>query len=260
MLIKEDLNRCSLFLAFTGLFCCFCDSANAQSNPSNLKPLTVVEVRPRPVVFLIDPVPRDDFSYRKTNHDKTISIMLYGFRDQPDIPVIQKSRKNLGAFFKQHLERIKSDYLSSDPTSMRLVAGERAFNSTEINRGINLEPAKMAGFTAPIGRLTFGGGYTWGEKNPALMRATKAEGFFSGLSYDTGKMGFQLSYLKSGDKVAGFKVGGSKIPYTSLMLGTSFKVTDRMGLTATMQFRTDQDPLTTGDKQVIFTVGTKWKF
>jgi hypothetical protein len=27
-----------------------------------------------------------------------------------------------------------------------------------------------------------------------------------------------------------------------------------------VQYRTDQDPLTTGDQQVIFTVGTKWKF
>ena len=207
----------------------------------------------------LDPSP-DDYSYRKINDKKTISIMLYGFRDQPDMPVIQKSRQSLKTFFKQHLDRIKEDVFSNDPNSLKFITGERDFNSNEINRGIGLVPAKMVGFTAPYGHLTLGGGYTWGEKNPAMMRLTKAEGFFTGASYDTGKVGYQLSYLKSGDSVAGFRIGGSKIAYSSLMLGTSFKVTDRMGLTATLQFRNDEDPLTTGEKQTIFTVGTKWKF
>jgi hypothetical protein len=244
-------------MASTALLCCFCKNASAQNMSTSI---ATVEVRPKPVILLIDPAPKDDYSFRKTNYNKTVSIMLYGFRDQPDTPVIQKSRKNLGSFFKQHIDRIKEDFFSKDPEGLHLVTGERAFNSTEINRGINVEPAKMAGFTAPIGNLTFGGGYTWGEKNPALMRLTKANGFFSGVSYDTNKVGFQLSYLKSGDKVAGLKVSGSKIPYQSFMLGTSFKVTERMGMTATVQYRTDQDQLTTGDRQMIFTVGTKWKF
>ena len=81
-----------------------------------------------------------------------------------------------------------------------------------------------------------------------------------GASYDTGKMGFQLSYLTSGYKVGGFEVGGGDYKYSSILFGTSFRVNNRMGLTATAQYRTDDDPLTTGKTQMILTVGTRWRF
>jgi hypothetical protein len=240
--------QCLWSMVSSAIFCCCCE-ASAHADQAQT-----------PVVLLIDPAQdHDDYSYRKTNEDKTVSVMLFGFRDQPDTPIIAKGRQSLGSFFKEHLDRIKDDYFSHDPESLHLVTGENDFDSTEINRGIGLEPAKMAGFTAPYGHWTLGSGYTWGEKNPALMRRTKANGLFTGLSYDAGNTGYQLSYLKSG-KTAGFNLGGSSIDYNSLMLGTSFRVTDRMGLAATIQYRTDEDPLTTGDRQVIFTVGTKWKF
>lgn len=214
----------------------------------------------RSVVLLFE-APKDSYSYRKTYHEKTLSIMLYGFKDQPISNPILKDRKALSAFFKQHLDRIKDDYFSKDPNRTRFVTGETAFNSMQINRGPALEAAKMAGFTMPWNKhITFGGGYTWGERNPAMLRLTKAEGFFTGLSYDTGSTGFQLSYLSSGQRVVGFKVGGTDIRYDSLMLGTSFRVNRRIGLTATLQYRKDKDPLTTGDQQMVFTVGTKWKF
>lgn len=218
------------------------------------------KAKKRSVVILFDP-PGDGYSYRKNNQEKTLSIMLYGFRDQQITNPIMKDRKALSAFFKQHMDRIKDDYFSKDPNRTRFITGEMAFNSMQLNRGQEIEPAKMAGFTMPVNkRITFGGGYTWGEKNPAMMRLTKAEGFFTGFSYDTGSTGYQLSYLSSGQRVVGFKVGGTDIRYDSLMLGTSFKVSKKIGLTATMQYRKDEDPLTTGDRQFIFTVGTKWKF
>lgn len=214
------------------------------------------------IVLLLEP-PKDSYSYRKTNQAKTLSIMLYGFKESDGLATnpILKDRKALSSFFKQHIDRAKDDYLSKDPNATKFITGGSAFNSTQLNRGQQQEEAKMVGFTMPIiKKLTFGGGYTWGEKNPALMRLTKAEGLFTGFSYDTGNAGFQLSYLLSGQKVAGFKMGGTNIRYDSIMLGTSFKVTKRMGLTATLQYRKDEDPLTTGERQAIFTVGTKWRF
>lgn len=225
-------------------------------------PIPVVEVRKAPPVRVLFAPPGDGYSYRQTNHDKTISIMLYGFRDQPVSNPILKDRKALSAFFKQHLDRIRDDYFSKDPTRTRLVTGEVDFNSAEINRGPRLEPAKMAGLTVPFGnRMTFGGGYSWGEKNPALMRLTKADGLFTGVSYySKGGTGYQLSFLSSGQKLGGLKISGTKVRYDSLMLGTSFRVNERLGLTATLQYRRDKDPLTTGDQQVIVTIGTKWKF
>lgn len=217
---------------------------------------------PRKRVVVLFEAPKDGYSYRKKNHEKTISIMLYGFKEQPDTNPIMKDRKALSAFFKQHMDRIKDDYLSSnDPNRTRFVTGETAFTSMQMSRGQDIDPAKMVGFTTPLTRhITFGGGYTWGERNPAMMRLTKAEGFFTGISYDTGSTGFQLSYLSSGQRMVGWKVGGSDIRYDSIMLGTSFRVNDRMGLTATLQYRKDKDPLTTGDQQAVFTVGTRWRF
>lgn len=41
---------------------------------------------------------------------------------------------------------------------MRIVTGEAAFNSTQLNRGPGLEPARMAGVTILVGKVTFGGG------------------------------------------------------------------------------------------------------
>lgn len=227
------------------------------------------DTKPR-FVLLLDP-PADtggfrdrDYSYRKVNRERTISLMLYGFNDQqpaaPEIGnTILKDKKSLGAFFHKHLNDLKRDYSGNETGSMRLVAGETSFTSTQMNRGQNYEPAKMAGVTLPFGKVTVGGGYSWGEKNPAYMMPT-ADGLFVGASYDTGNTGFQMSYLTSGQRVVGFKVGGTSIRYSSLMLGTSFRINHRMSLTATAQYRSDNDPATTGDRQGIFTVGTRWQF
>lgn len=92
------------------------------------------------------------------------------------------------------------------------------------------------------------------------MTRVKAEGMFVGASYDTGNAGFQLSYLTSGQEVAGAEIGGTDIRYDSLMLGTSFRINRRMGMTATLQYRNDKDPLTTGEKHAVVTVGKRWKF
>ncbi|MDB5477672.1 MAG: hypothetical protein JWM96_167 [Alphaproteobacteria bacterium] len=213
-----------------------------------------------PVVVVTNPA-QSYYSYRKTSNDKTLAVMLYGFKDQPgNDSIIPKDRKALSAFFHQHLDHVNNN-LNGDPDqSVKFVTGGAAFNSTQLNRGPDLQAAKMVGLTVPMGKLTFGGGYTWGEKNPAMMRLTKAEGFFAGASYDTGRTGFQVSYLSSGQEIMGLEVGGTDIRYDSLMFGTSFRVSKRVGLTATLQFRSDEDQLTTGDHQAIATVGTKWKF
>ncbi len=214
--------------------------------------------------LLLEPTSETDYSFRKSQQDKTINLMLYGFKDQPDNSVlgtfIPKNRRALNAFFSEHLQRFKQDYLGSDEArSFRLVTGGDSFTSTPINRGISGDVARMAGVTVPMGKFTLGGGYTWGEENPALMLQT-ADGLMVGASYDTGKVGVQLSYLASGYSIAGFDVGGGDYEYQSIMLGTSFRVNNRMAIAATAQYRTDNDPLTTGSSQAIFTVGTRWRF
>lgn len=218
-----------------------------------------------PMKLLLEPSQSEtDYSFRKTQRDKTINLMLYGFKDQPQnfgiASVIPKNRRALNAFFSEHLQRFKQDYLGPDESrNFRIVTGGNSFTSEPINRGISGDVARMAGVTIPMGKFTVGGGYTWGEENPALMLQT-ADGLMLGASYDSGKYGVQLSYLASGYSVAGFDIGGGDNRYQSIMLGTSFRVTDRMGMTATAQYRTDDDPLTTGSSQAIFTVGTRWRF
>lgn len=212
--------------------------------------------------LLLAPEQGQDNTYRKDNHDKTIRLMLYGLQgtQQGDTDsIIPKDKKALNAFFKQHMDSIRHDYLGDDKEGMQVKAGEESFTSHSIDRNIEVDAAKMVGLTLPVGKVTVGGGYTWGEKNPALMLKT-TEGFFAGASYDMGRTGFQVSYLTSGQKVMGFDVGGTDIHYSSILVGTSFRVNNRMGLTATAQYRQDDDPLTRGDQQAVFTVGTRWKF
>lgn len=214
-----------------------------------------------PLNLLLEPQ-SESYSYRNAHREKTINLMVYGFKDGSGAPtdeIIPKDKKALNAFFHQHWDRVKRDYLGgNNPDSMRFVAGDDSFTAP-VNRGIDVEPAKMVGMTVPIGKLTVGGGYTWGDDNPAYMLKT-TDGIMVGAGYDMGRTGFQISYLTSGQEVMGFEIGGNDIRYNSLMFGTSFRVNDRVGLTATVQYRDDSDPLTTGDKQAIFTVGTKWKF
>lgn len=203
-----------------------------------------------------------DYSYRRVNHDKVIAVMLYGFQPQPGFiqSIIPKDKKALSGFFKQHFDNIKRDYLPQiDQSTMRFVAGDEAFTSRQINRGIESEPARMAGVTVPMGNVTLGGGYVWGEKNPAMMMPV-TDGLFVGASYETGDTGFQISYLTAGQDVAGFEAGGTDIQYSSVLVGTTFRVSKRMSLTATAQYRNDKDPLTTGDRAAVFTIGTRWKF
>ncbi len=204
----------------------------------------------------------DTYSYRKENDSRTIGLMLYGFQNQPvtAAPSILKDRKALSGFFQQHLAAVKRDYLGQDGNqTFSILTGDRSFTSTSLNRGLEQDPAKMVGITLPVGGFTLGGGYTWGEKNPAILSRGSNEGLMAGVAYDTGKVGFQLSYLVTGRKVAGFDVGGGT-QYDSLMFGTSWRVNDRMGVTATAQYRRDKDDLTTGDSQAVFTIGTMFKF
>ena len=212
--------------------------------------------------LVVDQTPTDAYSYRRENDSRTIGLMLYGFQNQPATatPSILKDRKALSGFFKQHLAMVKQDYLGQDgKQSLNILTGEPSFTSGPLNRGLETEPAKMVGVTLPIGRFTVGGGYTWGEENPAILSRGDNEGLMAGVAYDTGKTGFQLSYMVTGRKVAGFDVGGGT-RYESLMLGSSWRVSPRMGVTATAQYRRDKDDLTTGDSQAVFTVGTMWKF
>lgn len=245
---STSLTFLSALVALGGLILCPCD-AKAEEDETRFK-------------LLLEPDQRD-YSYRKINRDKTINIMLYGLKDYPQQSEaggsILKDRKALNAFFDQHLKNIRHDYLNNEENTFRFMAGDESFTSRQLNNGIEMQSAKMAGLTIPIGKFTIGGGYTWGEKNPALMMES-TEGLFAGASYDTGRMGFQVSYLTSGQDVMGFEIGGANYHYNSVLIGTSFRVNNRMGLTATMQYRADDDPLTTGDRMAVFTIGTKWKF
>lgn len=208
---------------------------------------------------------QETYSYREAHEKKTLSLMLYGFQtDAPPLPQqgasIMKDKKALSGFFKKHWENVKRDYLGQDGDQLlRLSAGDDSFTSASVNRATNLPAAKLVGATVPVGKFTVGGGYTWDEENPALMLPSTS-GLMAGVSFDDGNTGYQLSYLASGQEFMGFEIGKSAYRYESLMFSTSFRVTDKIGLTATAQYRHDADPITDGDQQMVFTIGTKWKF
>lgn len=216
-----------------------------------------LELDPGPSTF------RDrDYAYRKVSHERTVSVMLYGFQQptgqEEEQPAIQKERKSLGGFFKQHIQQVNNSMGQDGDPGIRIVTGQNAFTSTAMNRGNNIDPARMAGLTVPVGRLTFGGGYLWGEKNPALMQ--KTDGIFGGIGYDTGRAGFQLSYIDSGRAPNSKEIDGTDVKYRSVMFGTSFQVSQRMSLTATAQYRDVRNAGAIDDRGAVFTLGTRWKF
>ena len=208
----------------------------------------------------------DGQTFRRQTKDKTIKLLLYGVADTGQGEGVQDSNlpkvsRNLKQFMDGHFASIKKDYLTPDnPEAMRLVAGDPSFISESMTRGMAQKPAKLAGVTVPVGPVTVGGGYTWGESNPALMQTAK-RGLIVGASYKIGKVPVQVSYLSAGHDVAGVSMGG-KDPYDSVMFGASYTIKERWTVNSTMQYRNDRnrDLYEDEQKQVVITIGTKLKF
>ena len=207
----------------------------------------------------------DGETFRRQTNDKTIKLLLYGVADtgQADIQDsnLPKVSRNLKQFMDGHFASIKKDYFNQDkPDATRLVAGDPSFISESMTRGMAQKPAKLAGVTIPLGSVTVGGGYTWGENNPALMQSAK-RGLIVGASYKIGKVPLQISYLSAGHDVAGVSTGG-KDPYDSLMFGASIPLKDRWVINSTVQYRNDRsrDLYEDEQRQIVITIGTKIKF
>ena len=206
-------------------------------------------------------------TYRQRAQKQKIALLLYGVTNAPvdAEDAVQPGytthpTKNLKQFIDGHFAAIKRDYFEQEnPEAARLVAGDTSFISETMTQGIAQKPAKLAGGTVPVGNWTFGGGYTWGEKNPLLMEAAK-KGIIIGGRYDGLKAPVQISYMATGRKIAGFSTGNGSMPYDSVMVGTNIPMMEKLSVNTTLQYRNDRSMLEASQRQVIVTVGTKIQF
>ena len=277
------------FCAILG--CCFCcaTAAQAQMGLSAMegqaapagKPL-MVEVRPQttnvvtneisvtldPTIFYDAPDDVDGKEFRKRAHDQKISLLLYGVTNaQPangEVVAVQPMKaatqtKNLKQFLDAHFDEIKRDYFNQDdPEATRLVTGEASFISEAMVTNNAQKPAKLAGFTVPAGDWTIGGGYTWGEENPLLMKAPK-KGVIVGARYDGFKVPIQVSYMTTGRDIGVASFGGD-YAYDNVMVGTTIPLKEKWFINTTLQYRNDRNRMEDEQRQFLITVGTKIKF
>lgn len=208
----------------------------------------------------------DGQTFRRQTKDRTVNLLLYGVAEQVQAtPDVQPSNmpqvsRNLKQFMDGHFTSIKKDYFNQDePDSARLVAGDASFISETMTRGLAQKPAKLAGATVPVGNWTFGGGYTWDEKNPATMQPVK-KGMIVGARYNAGKVPVQISYMSTGRDIAGVSTGGGDYAYDNVMLGASIPVKEKWYINTTLQYRNDRNRIEEEQRQVILTFGTKIKF
>lgn len=208
----------------------------------------------------------DGETFRRQTKDRTVNLLLYGVAEpaQPGQNVqtseLPQVSRNLKQFMDGHFASIKKDYFNQDtPESARLVAGDASFISETMTRGLPQKPAKLAGATVPVGNWTFGGGYTWDEKNPATMQPVK-KGLIVGARYNAGKVPVQISYMTTGRDIAGISTGGGDYAYDNVMVGASIPVKEKWYVNTTMQYRNDRNRIEEEQKQIIVTIGTKFKF
>jgi hypothetical protein len=251
-------------------------SGQARSEPPQDEAL-VVEVRPamgrdiilslEPAVFYDEPDEIDGPAYRQRAKDRNMALLLYGVTNNgvTEAANVQQPKtayksKNLKQFIDAHFEDIKKDYFNQDdPQAMRLVTGDPSFISESMTSGNVQKPAKLAGFTVPAGDWTIGGGYTWDEKNPLLMKAPQ-KGMMVGLRYDGLKIPIQVSYMTSGREIGGVDLGGGKYVYDNIMVGATIPVKERWFVNTTVQYRNDRNRMDSEQQQLIITFGTKFKF
>ncbi|HEY1096465.1 MAG TPA: hypothetical protein VGF14_04425 [Alphaproteobacteria bacterium] len=271
------------------LGCCFCCATAAQAQMGRAamdtgagaavpKQALVVEVRPQqideisvtldPTIFYDEADDVDGKAYRQRAHDQKISLLLYGVTNaQPangEIVAVQPMKaatqtKNLKQFLDSHFDEIKRDYFNQDdPEATRLVTGEASFISEAMVTNNAQKPAKLAGFTVPAGDWTVGGGYTWGEENPLLMKVPK-KGVIVGARYDGLKVPIQISYMTTGRDIGVASFGGD-YAYDNVMVWTTIPIKEKWFLNTTLQYRNDRNRMEDEQRQFLITVGTKIKF
>ncbi len=212
------------------------------------------------IIFVTENSYNDDYQYAYESRKQTTSIMLFGVADRDEMSPtnIPYYTPNLEQFIDNHLKSAKSGLLTSfQDEDFDVYAGDASFFSDDMNRGIDVESAKLAGIAMDFGRWTFGGGYTWDEYNPAFLEDNE-DGFILGASYAKDDWAIQASYMATGDA---FSFSSDSDRYHSYILGLSYAPGYGVGYTTTVQFQQyNGDKTYIDDNEVRFTIGTKIKF
>ncbi len=211
------------------------------------------------VIFVTENTRTDNYQYAYESRKKTAAIMLFGVTEteHPYNSSVARYTPSLPEFIDQHLKNAKNGLTSKfENEDFDLYAGDTSFFSQNMNRGLSVKSAKLAGLAMDFGDWTFGGGYTWGEENPAFLDDNE-EGFIIGTSYHKNDWAVQASYMSTGDI---FSFDKDK-RYNSYVLGASYAPNQNIGYTATVNFQQyDGDKTYINDQELRFTIGTKIKF
>lgn len=168
-------------------------------------------------------------------------------------------KEEFNSFVKDHAGRVLRNVFGKDAD---IYTGTASFLSRDINGAMGTPSARLVGVSETLGKIQVGGGYSWGEKNPAYMGERDGLVFGMGTSGQTWRA--QASYMMGRKKVLGMKLGREK--YDSVALGVSLdaepdgygKMPYWHGMTGALQWRSHENQNKSDD--LMITVGKRWKF
>jgi hypothetical protein len=170
-------------------------------------------------------------------------------------------RGGLAVQFQDHLRRTTRHLFGEDMAeNLEWSTGQSYALSEDLNRGLDLKAAKLAGFTVGAHGWTLGMGYIWGEKNPALFKRYD-EGLAVGVGYATPDQRWagQLSLVRGGVSLGLIDLGNDN--RTSMMLGVTWThPRTGMGVTGALQAEYNNDEQGRDRSPVLVTVGTRIRF
>ena len=170
-----------------------------------------------------------------------------------------KEKSEFDNFVKDHAGRVLRSVFGGEAD---IYTGTPSFLSKDINSAMGTPSARLVGVSETIGKVQVGGGYSWGEKNPAYM--SKRDGVVFGLGTRGETWNAQASYIMGGKKLMGIKLGREK--YDSIALGVSFdaqpdeygKMPYWHGMTGALQWRNHDRAKK--DNDIMVTIGKHWSF
>ena len=161
-------------------------------------------------------------------------------------------------FIHQHLVTAKNGLMGEKLAKRaRIMTGNTSPLSSGLNRGVDVDHAKIAGTSIEWDKFSFGAGYTWDEENPALIDDFD-EGFVIGGSYHfSPAINLQMSVISTGQSLAGYKFGGDR--QDNIMMGLNYSITDKTGLSTILRYRSYNDN-SGNEESVVLTFGTRIEF
>lgn len=192
--------------------------------------------------------------HRQKNKKQPVSLLVNQAPSmaQSSLSSSLAQARSLGDKMLYHVGRFTTNIM---PDNVQFEKATPSFMSSSLNQGIDVEPAKMVGFTAEAGAFSFGSGYTWGEKNPALMDSFD-EGFVVGVNYDANTVDLQMGIIKTGIDVGPVNLGGSQ--RQSVMMGANWQASRNVGWAMAVQYLDDKE--SSRHDGIWLTLGTRIEF